>query len=221
MSRRISANDAESLLLRRVGRKGISKEKLAEQAAGKPELIQVLLNGLDDERAATRYGCAKVLRLMSERRPEALYPYFDSYIALLEHNNRIMNWEGLHVIGNLAANDHENRVDRILDRYLALITGPVMISAANAVQGAGKIARAKPYLADRIATAILGVEQAEYRTAECRNVATGHAIESLDRFFEHIRNQRPVVEFIKRQLKNTRTSTRKKAAQFLTSRHCY
>ena len=55
-------------------------------------------------------------------------------------------------------------------------------------------------------------------TAECRNIALGHAIKSLDQFFAQIEDKKPVVRLVKKQLKNTRTSTRKKAERFL-ARH--
>jgi hypothetical protein len=64
----------------------------------------------------------------------------------------------------------------ILEEYLAPISGPQMIDAANTIQGATSIALAKPYLADRIAAAVLAVEHAQYQRAECRNIAIGHAI---------------------------------------------
>jgi hypothetical protein len=119
------------------------------------------------------------------------------------------------VLGNLATVDSRRRIDRILNKYLAPIPGPVMITAANVIGNASKIAAAKPALADRIAAAILQVENAQYQTDECRNVATGHAIESLGRFFQHIGDKRPVFDFVARQCDNRRNATRKKAQAFL------
>jgi hypothetical protein len=90
-----------------------------------------------------------------------------------------------------------------------------MITAANVIVNAAKIAAAKPKLADKIAAAILNVETAQYQTDECRNVAIGHAILSLSGFFKHIRQEYAVIEFVSRQYDNTRSATRKKARAFL------
>lgn len=90
-----------------------------------------------------------------------------------------------------------------------------MITAANVIRGAGKIACAKPHLADEIARALVQVERAKYETDECRNVALGHAVQVIDQFFEHLNNPRPAIEFIRRQLSNSRSSVRVKAAKFL------
>ena len=90
-----------------------------------------------------------------------------------------------------------------------------MIAAANTIQGAADIALAKPHLADRIATEIIKVDRAHYATPECRNVAVGHAIQALDRFFEHIQKKDSVLAFVESQFDNPRPATRKKAEQVL------
>ena len=54
-----------------------------------------------------------------------------------------------------------------------------------------------------------------YKTDECRNVAIGHAIRALGRFFDAIPEQAPVVRFVRAQLENPRASTRRKAQEFL------
>jgi hypothetical protein len=90
-----------------------------------------------------------------------------------------------------------------------------MIAAANVMQAAAVIAAAQPRLADTLAAGILTVGRAKYETEECRNVAIGHAIQALDRFFASIPRQRAVVSFVRRQLDNPRPATRRKAEKFL------
>ena len=89
------------------------------------------------------------------------------------------------------------------------------IAAATAIRWAAAIALAKPHLADRLARAILGVRRAVYQTEECRHVATGHAIQSLERFFESIGDKKAALKFVRAQLKNPRPATRAKARAFL------
>jgi hypothetical protein len=188
---------------------------LAQKAEGDPELLLGAIDALGSVDPCTRFAAAKLLRILSERSPEALYPHFDALVRMLRDENSILRWNAMLALGNLASADRENKLDDILDEYLAPISGPNLVDAANTLQGAAAIARAKPYLADRIATNILRVERARYAKAECRNVAIGHAILALDEFFPAIREPHPVQLFVRRQLKNSRHATASKARKFL------
>jgi hypothetical protein len=202
-------------LLSEINNKRTTIEKLAVKVVRQSDLLQEAFDGLGADTARVKYGCLKLLRIISEQKPEILYPEIARLIQLLDSENNIFKWGAIIIIGNLAVVDSERKIDRILDRYLQPISGHVMITAANVIAGAGKIARAKPQLADRIAQAVLQVETANYQTGECRNVAIGHAIHSFDLFFEHLKKPQPVIEFVKRQLNNRRNAVKRKAARFL------
>jgi len=178
------------------------------------EQVNTLCDGLASPEARTKYGSAKQLCRLSEQDPDLLYPRFDFFVHLLGGEIRILRWNSSRILGHLARVDSEGRIDKLLDRYLAPITGHELIAAANTIQGAADIALAKPHLADRIAREIVKVGRANYATPECRNVAAGHAIQALDRFFEHIQNKKAVLAFVESQLKNSRPATRKKAERF-------
>jgi hypothetical protein len=74
------------------------------------------------------------------------------------------------------------------------------------------------HLAERIAAEVLKVARARYRTFECRNVAIGHAILALGSILPLLRDSAPAVQFVRKQTRNSRPATRKKAQQFLKSR---
>ncbi|MFA5374602.1 MAG: hypothetical protein WC455_02445 [Dehalococcoidia bacterium] len=202
-------------LIDQIATKGSDKEQIAEDIADDPERIAEVIEGLNSRKASVKFGCGKVLRIISEKYPKALYPHIDTFIKLLNSENNIMKWEGIYVIGNLASIDKDKRIDAILTKYLKPIEGPVMITAANVIGGAARIAVAKPYLSERIVTAILKVEHAEYATAECRNVALGHALDAFEIFSDNIKNKQPVIDLVTRQTNNTRNSTRKRAEKLL------
>jgi hypothetical protein len=178
-------------------------------------MIDELLLGLDSDQARIRYGAAKALRQSSAESPEQVYPYFDRFLELMEGDNTFLRWGSERILGNLAVVDREGKFERVLDRFLAPISGREMIGAANAIAAAAQIARAKPHLADRIATSLLKVRRARYATAECRNVAIGRALHSLDQFFQYVQNKRPVLAFARQQLDNPRQATRRHAERFL------
>ena len=179
------------------------------------EQVNTLCDGLASPEARTKYGSAKQLRRLSEADPGLLYPRFDLFAQLLSGETRILRWDSSRILAHLARVDSEGRIDKLLDRFLAPIAGHEMIGAANAIHGAADIALAKPHLSDRIAREILKVSRANYATPECRNIAAGHAIQALDRFFPHIQKKKAVLAFVESQIDNPRAATRKKAGKFL------
>ena len=188
---------------------------LAEQAEGNPELLIAAIDALGSVSPRIHFAASKLLRILSEKSPAALYPHFESFVRVLHDTNSMLKWNAMLVLGNLAAADHANKLDAILDDYLAPISGANLMDAANTMNGAAAIARAKPYLADRIAKSILAVEHADYGKRECRNVAIGHAIRVLTELFPALHDQHAVWLFVRRQLKNPLRATSNKAHRFL------
>jgi hypothetical protein len=201
-------------LWRRLDRRKVDTERLASDVIKHPELLPEILEGLDADKASVRFGCAKVLRIVSEREPSVLYPDLKFFFGLLDSDNQIIKWNGILIIGNLAAVDARGKISRSLDRYLEPISGPDLITAANVVTGAANIAAAKPRLTDRVVDAILKVDRARYRTRQCRMVAAGHAIEALDRLYDKTKRKTQVKRFVNKQLRSSRRATRKKAERF-------
>lgn len=59
-----------------IGRKSADLEAFADRVAKQPELLPEVFAGLDSEKARIKYGCLKLLRIVSEKHPAALYPEF-------------------------------------------------------------------------------------------------------------------------------------------------
>ena len=207
-----------SELLQQIGKKETDKEAIANSVIEQPAALPDILEGLGAKEARVKYGCAKVLRIISEKAPALLYPRFDIFVDLLDNDNSFLKCDAIYIIANLASVDSEDRFEKIFDRYFALLPGPALIAAASVIGGAAKIALAKPDLAERITNELLKVESAEYKTPECRRVALQQAIESFDQFFDLIEHKEPVIELIKAQLTSTRKGTRKAAEAFVARR---
>jgi hypothetical protein len=201
--------------LEKIAAKGSDKDAIANRFLAGREDMTALLDGLDAKAAGVKFGCAKVLRIISEKKPEALYPYFDRLTSFLESDNAILRWGAIIILSNLAAVDSAQRFARLFRGYYGVIAGPDMIAAANVMAASPKIARAHPRMAERIKNEILKVERATYKTAECRNVALGHAIDALAAFYDLIRERDTVLAFVRRQLGNPRRAVALRAARFL------
>ncbi len=211
---------AKDNTLEQLRRKGADIEAIVEHVTRKPKEISELVEALKVEKRAFKFNYEKVLRGVSEKRPELVYPYFDVFEGLLDSDNSFLKWGATITIGNLAAVDEEKKFEAVFRKYYAPISGPVMITAANIIGSSAKIALAKPELTESITREILKVDKANYErkgklSPECRNVAIGQAIDSFDKFFGQIEDKKVVLEFVKRQLKNTRKPVAKKAERFL------
>jgi hypothetical protein len=210
----------ENELLIKVADKTLTKEGLRQKVEQNFDLLPVLLKGTCSPKAAVRYGCAKVLMDLSEEYPEKLYPYMDAFIDLLDSKYRILTWNAMAIIANLAKVDKEQKFNAIFDKYYSFLNNEYMVTVANVVGNSGKIALAKPHLIHRITTELLKVEHVSvtpHLTEECKRVIVEKAIGTFDLFFDKIeeKEKKKVLAFVERQLDSSRRTLRTKAADFL------
>lgn len=209
---------SEINILKQIENKSISKEALTDKIKNNFDLLPEILNGVSSQKAIVRYGCANVLKQLSEERPEKLYPHIDFFVQMLDSEFRILTWVAMAVIANLAEVDTEQKFDEIFDKYYSFLKDDYMVTVANVVGNSGKIAIAKPYLTDKITNVLLKVEKTHttpHLTSECRNVIIEKAIMSLDSYYDQIENKDEVVSFVKRQLTNSRKTVKIRAEKFL------
>jgi len=210
----------ENELLVKVANKAVTKEELRQRVKQDFGLLPVLLKGVSSPKATVRYGCAKVLMDLSEEYPEKLYPHMDDFVALLDSKYRILTWNAMAVIANLAKVDKEKKFDAVFDKYYSFLNNEYMVTVANAVGNSGKIALAKPYLINRITVELLKVEHVSvspHLTEECKRVIAEHAIGTFDLFFDKIgeKEKKKVLAFVERQLGSSRRTLSAKAAAFV------
>jgi len=151
----------------------------------------------------------------AEQHAVRVYPHFGAIAALLKSPSKIVRWNAMRLVGLLAVVDAERKVDAVLDEYLGFIQGEDLISAANAIGGAGLIGAARPDLLGRIVPALIGVERASYATPECRNVAIGHALKTLRTLGPNVCRRPDVARFVERQTVNTRPGVARRAREML------
>ncbi|CAB5099307.1 hypothetical protein D3OALGB2SA_1722 [Olavius algarvensis associated proteobacterium Delta 3] len=209
----------KSNLYKEIEKKNANKDQVVEIVLEQPDLIPELLAGLTEEKLSLKFGCEKILRLISEQNPELLYPYFDEIAALLDSDNKIMRWGAIITISNLTVTDDQKKFEKIFKKYYSAISGPDMIMAANIFKNAEKISNAKPQLTEKIAKEILRVESASFEKRgrpdpECNHVAYGHAIDALSALYGTIKGKKAVVRFVKKQGDSPRNSTARKAEEF-------
>jgi hypothetical protein len=208
----------ENELLRRLADKSLTKNEFRQKVEQDFSLLPILLNGISSPKAAIRYGCAKILMDLSDGYQEKLYPYMDTFVKLLDSKYRILTWNAMAILANLAEVDSNKQFDAIFDKYYSFLNDEYMVTVANVVGNSGKIALSKPYLIPKITEKLLKVENISvtpHLTEECKRVIAEKAIGSFDLFFDKIEQKEKVFSFVERQLSSPRRTLRTRAENFL------
>jgi len=208
----------ENELLKKLADKTLTKDELRQKVEHDFSLLPTLLTGVSSPKAAIRYGCAKILMDLSAKYPEKLYSYMDTFVGLLGSKYRILTWNAMAIIANLAKVDKEQKFDAVFDKYYRFLNDEYMVTVANVVGYSGKIALAKPYLIPKITDKLLTAENLSvtpHLTEECKRVIAEHAIGSFDLFFGKIKQKEKVFSFVERQLNSSRKTLKIQAENFL------
>ena len=200
---------------RALSQRGADATRLARALAKSPEHLDCVLDGLRADAAAVRFNSSKTLLALAEESPETLRPCIGSILELLDSENKLLKAAAIRTLGHLAPVDSAGRFTRALPKILAPIPGPDLVVACNALEGAGMIARAKPRQTARVVEAILSVRKGRYRTAECRNIAIGKALDALEALPAGPTQREAIERFARQQRKNPRKSTRMRAERLL------
>lgn len=195
-------------------------EALVTQAQEDPSLIAGLLDIIREEAGSLRFRCTKILRLASQARPEAVYPFFEDIAGLLGNGNSFIRWDAMAILANLTAADREDRFQGIYEAYFSLLKDPQMITVGNVIGNAWKIIEARPQDEGDITRRLLGVPGQVFLhqgqpSPECSRVLCGHLLDAFDHYAEASRYREEILAFARGQLESPRKSVARKAARFL------
>ena len=175
----------------------------------------IFLNDFFVKTAKVKYASTKKSIAISKENPSELYPDFDFFVKLLDSKNQIMKWTAILVLGNLSKVDEKEKVDELIPRLIGFLNGGKMITANNSILALSQIALYKPKYQEKIWKEFIKVENYNYNTPECRNVALGKVVSALGKFRDKIKDRKDILEFLERQTNNTRVSVKKRAIELL------
>jgi len=183
-------------------------------------MAKINLNNFFSKKPDIKYKCAKRAIAISQSAPQELYQDFDFFPQFLDGPNKILKWTATVVIGNLSKVDSQNKVDKYIEVFFGFLCDKGLVTAANAIKALSDIAKNKPQHQEVILKNLLNVEKAVFYSKgqvspECRNVAVGAVLDSLEKFGENVCRKKEVRDFLKRQTKNTRPKVRQKAENLL------
>ena len=211
----------QSILLEKLGNKELTKKQLYQQVEENFGLLPELVEGTSSAKASVRYGCSSVLMDLSAKYPKKLYPYMDDFVGLLDSKYRILTWNTMAIIANLTSADADRKFDAVFDKYYGFLNNEYMVTVANVVGNSAKIANAKPYLAKKITTELLKVEDltsTPHLTEECKRVIAEHAIRTFNAYFDLIADKEQVLAFARKHQNSPRATLKKEAQNFLKKR---
>jgi HEAT repeat protein len=201
--------------LQEKGNKGA--EDVSDLVMEDPKQLPALVDLMSSRSKRVKNAAAKATRIISERMPELLLPYFDKFVELTRGEDTILKWISIDLIGNLARVDSKGRINEILLKDLyTFLADESMVTASHAIDSLAEIAVNKAEFRDEITRQLLKVETIE-RNAECRDILLGRTMMSYSAYFDKLslEEREAVISLAQRQLNNKRNATRKKAESFL------
>lgn len=194
--------------------------EIAELVRSDPGLLPKLLYVMENDTSSVKFAYDKAIRLISNERPELLYPCFKRFHALIGHKNSFIRWGAIATLGNLVAVDSENKSLAAIDDLLDLLTSDSMIDATNAAGQIWKFVIRFPELDDKITHALLGTARKTYiykqqPSPECGFIVTGAVLDCFERYFEISQYKEMMFEFARNALSCPREAVSKRAGSFL------
>ena len=197
-----------------IEKKNVDAESIAKKVVKDRKLLNDLLDNAASDKAVIKYKSLKVLTLLSEQQSELLYPKWDFFVKLLDNENTFLRVIGATTIAHLTRVDTKNKFEKIFDKYYSLLEDESMINAANIAGRSGIIAKAKPHLQSKITNKLFEIDKTHH-SSECKNIIKGKAILSFNEYIDEFEDKEEIIKFVKKELNNTRSATRKKAEKLL------
>jgi hypothetical protein len=216
----VSGSDMDKAELLKMLKKKPDLHDLLERTKANPELIPGLLEIMRTEKGSVKFSCEKIIRLLSAKFPELVYPYFNDLADLLASPNNIIKWGAIITLANLATADRENKFARIYEQYFFLLNDASMITAGNVAGNAWKIVLNNPGYEKDITERLLTVQNNVYLnkgrpSPECQNIMFGHVLDCFDKYYPATGEKEKILEFVASLRDNPRPAVAKRAEAFL------
>jgi len=194
--------------------------QIVTEVTGDPTILPSFFEIVREETSGIKYVCTKIIRMLSEQKPEIIYPYFAVIAEWLFHPNSFIKWDGIIILSNLTTVDREDKFGTIYQDYFSLIHDPQMITAANVIGNAWKIVLAKPDLENEITGRLLKVPGITYLykgepSPECNCIVCGKVLDCFEHYFDRSTSQAAMLRFAEEQLNSSRKAVANNAGEFL------
>jgi truncated hemoglobin YjbI len=193
--------------------KDITPNMFAKKIIENPDLIYQYLDGLVSKNETYRYNCFKVLYIISENKPNLLYPHWNFFANHLRSDNNYHKMSAVLIIANLASVDTENRFEDVFDEFFENLKSKKTIVPIYIVKSSGKIVNHKPDFEGKITDLLLNIEN--IHLGKQIELVKSAVIESFSEFYENADKKDEILRFVKNQIDSDSPKTRKCAKEFL------
>ena len=176
-------------------------------------MIAQYLNGLISKNETYRYNCFKVLNLVSEKKPELLYPHWNFFVNHLNSVNDYHKMSAVIIIANITAVDKKQRFEIIFDDFFGNLKSKKTIVPIYIVKSSSKIITYKPNLEKKITDLLINIEK--IHTGKQIELVKSAVIESFSEIFNKSNKKDEIIRFVRNQLHSTSPKTKKAAKEFL------
>ncbi len=194
-------------------KKGIDTRKLAEKALKDKELLQEMLKGIVSKDNTTRSNSFSALQIISEEKPEILYPEWDYFHKMLLSKNNYHKYIAIYILADLTRVDKEGKFNDIFEDYYGILAGDKVMTASHVALNSSKIAINKPELQSKILDRLLNIDN--IHQGRQKELVKSYVIEALRKMYPEIEDKERVMKFIKDQLESSSPKTRDLAACFI------
>ncbi|NTU89681.1 MAG: hypothetical protein HGA54_07230, partial [Actinobacteria bacterium] len=175
---------------------------------------------IEQDTSAIKFTCEKIIRRLSEKNPELLYPYFERIARLMDSENSFIKWGFIQIMPNMLKVDSENKWEAIEERYLPFLDATSVVTFGSAVAGIRSIIDSHPESEHAIIPKLLEIDKHTFLhkgevSPECTNVAKGQLIDSFDSLYPYSHYKDQMLAFVQTNVDNPRQQVRVKAKRFL------
>jgi hypothetical protein len=193
--------------------KEIDSNIFAKKIIENPSLINQYLEGLLSKNENYRYNCFKVLNIISEEKPELLYPHWSFFEKHLRSDNQYHKMSAAILIANLTAVDIDGKFERLFDEYYSILKSEKTVTPIYTIKYSGKIVNFKPHLEKKITNILVNIDN--IHPGKQIELVKSAVIESFSDYFHKAENKAEIIDFVKKQLNSSSPKTKKTAKKFL------
>ena len=107
----------------------------AARAIAKHEMIPILFEIIENDTGSVKFTCEKIIRRISEQKPEVLYPSFKRLAKLMDSANSFLRWGNILTLPNMLGVDKDGKWEGISGRFLKFIDSESIVEFGNAGSG--------------------------------------------------------------------------------------
>jgi hypothetical protein len=187
--------------------------KLAQDALSDENLFKELLCGVKFKDNTIRSNSFRTLQVISEEKPEFLYPLWDYFQEMLLSNKNYYKYIAIYILANLTRVDDKNKFNTIFDEYYGILGGDKVMNASHVAANSPIIIKNKPELQLKIIEKLINIDT--IHQGKHKELVKAYAIESLRKIYPDADNKEEIVEFVKAQLNSPSPKTKDMAVCFL------